>query len=195
MADAELKTAVGWGGPVWEEQVSRGLDWLGDLTDARVLEIGTRTGEMAVHLASRGAIVTGLDVVPSHLTVARERAEAAGLSEQVEFATYSGNPADLPRGFDVIFTKSTLVLIDDLRAAAAAISASLVSGGRLVAIENARGPAPIHVARMLSRRSRRPRGANYFTSESVRHLEQHLRLSLVRWTVFPPTVLVCASRA
>jgi SAM-dependent methyltransferase len=43
-----------------------------------VLDVATGTGNVALQAAARGARVTGLDLVPALLDVARERADAAG---------------------------------------------------------------------------------------------------------------------
>ena len=188
----DLAPFVEWGGPVWAAQVQRGLTWVGDLTGLRVLEIGSRYGGMATRLALLGAQVTGLEVSNEPLERARATAAAYGMSDRVRFDVYSGDPRDLPRGYDVVFSKSTLVLMPDLDMAIAGITASLGVGGRLLLIENARGPLPVHLARMLIRRSMRPHGAAYFTRRAVRRIGSHLDIELERWTLAPPTVLVGA---
>jgi cyclopropane-fatty-acyl-phospholipid synthase len=51
-----------------------------------VAEIGSGWGSLAIHLAQfTGARVTAINVSPSQISVARERAQAAGVSAQVEF--------------------------------------------------------------------------------------------------------------
>ena len=51
-----------------------------------VAEIGSGWGSLAIYLARfTGARVTAINVSPSQISVARERAQAAGVSEQVEF--------------------------------------------------------------------------------------------------------------
>lgn len=51
-----------------------------------VAEIGSGWGSLAIHLArSTGARVTAINVSPAQIAVARERAQAAGVGEQVEF--------------------------------------------------------------------------------------------------------------
>jgi hypothetical protein len=84
------------------------------------------------------------------------------------------------------------VLMPNLDAAMKGIAASLVSGGRLLAIENARGPLPVHIARMIRRRSLHPHGANDFTRRSIQVIGAYFRVDLERWTTAPPTVLVGA---
>lgn len=190
MNEAGVAPFVEWGGPVWSGQVQRGLDWLADVTGLRILEIGTRYGGMATQFALRGASVTALDISSEAFEAARESSERHGVGAHVTYEVYSGDPHDLPSGYDVVFSKSTLVLMPDLDAAFAGIAASLVDGGRLLAVENARGPLPIHVARMVRRRSLRPHGANYFTRRSVASLRRHFSVELERWTAAPPTVLL-----
>jgi cyclopropane-fatty-acyl-phospholipid synthase len=51
-----------------------------------VAEIGSGWGSLAIHLARfTGALVTAINVSPAQISVARERARAAGVSTQVEF--------------------------------------------------------------------------------------------------------------
>ncbi len=50
-----------------------------------VLDLGCGTGGVTVPLAMRGYDMTGVDLSPEMLTVARERAEQAGLSDKILF--------------------------------------------------------------------------------------------------------------
>ena len=51
-----------------------------------VAEIGSGWGSLAIHLARfTGARVTAINVSPAQISVARERARAAGVSDRVEF--------------------------------------------------------------------------------------------------------------
>ena len=191
-ADQGVEPFVEWGGPVWADQVQHGLDWLGALRGLRILEIGTRFGGMATLFALRGADVTALDINADAFEVARATSRRHGVEGRVRYEVYSGDPQDLPDGFDVVFSKSTLVLMTDIDAAMKGIAASLVDGGRLLAVENARGPLPIHIARMVRRRSLTPHGANYFTRRSLTTVREHLDVELQGWTSAPPTLLLGA---
>jgi ubiquinone/menaquinone biosynthesis C-methylase UbiE len=51
---------------------------------SRVLDIGCGTGTLAVLAAQKGAQITGLDVSPGMLAVARRKVAAAGLAERIE---------------------------------------------------------------------------------------------------------------
>lgn len=56
------------------------LDWLGkDLSGMRLLDAGCGTGALSMEAARRGADVVGVDIAPSLITIARQRAEAAGM--------------------------------------------------------------------------------------------------------------------
>lgn len=58
----------------------------------RVLDVATGTGNLAIPLARRGAIVTGVDIAPNLLVQARERAAAEGL----DIAFDEGDAEQLP---------------------------------------------------------------------------------------------------
>jgi SAM-dependent methyltransferase len=190
----ELAGFVDWGGPTWLRQVAAGLEWLGPVTDLRVLDIGTRNGGMATYFAVRGALVTAIDVSDETFAVARARSRDHGVADRVDFRTYSGRAEDLPVGFDIVFAKSTLVLMGDVAVLGHELASSLEPGGRLLAVENARGPLAMRVLRAAVRRSWRPYGANYFTRDTVRAVTSGLDVELERWTTVPPTVVIGARR-
>lgn len=192
-APLDLETFGEWGGRAWLDQLRRGLDWLGDVRELRVLELGTRHGRMATWFALHGATVTAVDIDRQPLTEARQFAHRHGVDDRVRFETYDGDPARLAGGFDVVFAKSVLVLMD-LAATVDALAKLLLDDGRLLIVENARGPIPVHVARMVRRRSLRPHGARYFTPASAATLRRWFDLELEHWTSVPPTVVIGARR-
>lgn len=55
-------------------------EFLGDVSGMSLLDVGTGTGRAALALARRGGIVTGIDASGEMLSVARQRAAAAGLN-------------------------------------------------------------------------------------------------------------------
>ena len=70
---------------------------------ARVLDIACGTGNTAIPLARRGAVVTGVDIAPNLLVQARERATAENLTIQFD----EGDAEELPYrdgSFDVVTT-------------------------------------------------------------------------------------------
>ncbi len=60
------------------------LDAAGVTDGSRVLEIGTGWGSLAIRAAQRGATVTTLTISAQQAELARERIEAAGMSDRVE---------------------------------------------------------------------------------------------------------------
>ncbi len=70
----------------------------------RVLDLGTGTGALALRAAARGAEVVALDVNPAMLTVARQKAEIAGIAGRITWQEMGVAELDaLPNGnFDAI---------------------------------------------------------------------------------------------
>ncbi len=71
----------------------------------RVLDLGCGTGSLALRLAGRAARVTGIDISPAMLDVAREKVEAAGLEDRVELREMSAidlNEAFAEGSFDLV---------------------------------------------------------------------------------------------
>lgn len=182
-----LDPYVEWGGNRWRDELERGLDWLGDVGGLRILDVGTRNGRMATWFARAGAKVVAVDVTEDAMAEARAFAETHGVSDRIDFRLYSGDPAELPTGFDVVFAKSVVVLMD-IEGAVDGFAAALKEGGRILLVENARGPLPLHVARVLRRGSLRPHGARYFTDATVATIRTRFRVDLEHWA--PPVVVI-----
>src|SRR5262245_47909638 len=89
---------------------------MGPLQGRRVLEVGCGDGRNAVMFARMGAHVTGIDVSPGALTVARQRAEVNGVADRLTLIGAPIEQADLPPGsFDVIWGDGILHhVLDDL---------------------------------------------------------------------------------
>lgn len=136
---------------LWAERLRRGLPAgvthapVGDIdfaeralglrAGARVLDLGCSWGRTTLELARRGYDVSGFDLSPQLLAIARERAAAAGLS--IRF--FEGTVRDLPalHRFDAIcaFYDDSLISFEDeadnLRALHG-VARLLRSGGRLL---------------------------------------------------------------
>lgn len=110
--------ALRFSGPIGEmlaEAQEQVLDrFLGPLTGAALLDVGTGTGRAAIALARRGARVTGVDASAEMLAVARDRAAQAG----VEVAFDLGDAHALPfgdRSFDSAVALRVLMHTPDWR--------------------------------------------------------------------------------
>jgi magnesium-protoporphyrin O-methyltransferase len=88
------------------------LSWLpGDLRGARVLDAGCGTGAMAVALAQRGAHVHAIDISPSLIEIARDRAPRDFAGGSATFAV--GDMLDPHLGrFDFIVAMDSLIHYD-----------------------------------------------------------------------------------
>ncbi|MEZ5427887.1 MAG: methyltransferase domain-containing protein [Pyrinomonadaceae bacterium] len=101
-----------------------------------VLDLGTGTGSVAILAATgvgRAGRVTGVDISPEMLLLARERAAALG-ADNLEFCEGRAEaiPAD-DSSFDVILASLSLMYAIDRSAAAREMARVLRPGGRLVA--------------------------------------------------------------
>jgi 2-polyprenyl-3-methyl-5-hydroxy-6-metoxy-1,4-benzoquinol methylase len=82
---------------------------LGDLRGKRVLDVGCGDGVNAVLLAKLGAMVTGIDVSPKAIELAKRRAEVNGVTERTTFVCQPMERADLQAGsFDVVWGDAIL---------------------------------------------------------------------------------------
>lgn len=123
------------------------LDQLGDLRDARVLDLGCGTGFMACLMAAAGAVVEAVDISESSLEVARWRAQISGLGGRISFRAA---PAEaLPfadESFDVVCGAFVLHHLD-LAVAAPELHRVLRPGGRGIFIETSGGSRLLMAAR------------------------------------------------
>ena len=114
-----------------------GFRMLGDLTDKRILDVGCGEGEDATILAKLGARVTGLDVSPAAVDLARQRAALNGVSDRTRFVCAPLDAAELPeQSFDVIWIDNVLHhVLDDLYATMRNLLSAARPGALLLCIE------------------------------------------------------------
>lgn len=113
-----------------------------EIHGARVLELGAGTGRVAVPLAEAGAKVTGVDLSPGMLEVARARAAEAGVSLTLVDADFRS--LRLRGRFDVVMaplgTLQHMETPEDLVSALEAMARHLAPGG--VAVVDVESPVP-----------------------------------------------------
>jgi tRNA (cmo5U34)-methyltransferase len=123
---------------------------------ARVLELGTGTGNLSVKLAARwpDAHFTFIDGAPEMLEVARERlrSEAPDVAERASFHALRFEELQLAaRSVDVTVASLSLHHVQDVGAVYARIAPTLALGGRLVMLDGVRGDTDtehdVHMAR------------------------------------------------
>ncbi len=114
--------------------------WLGVEPGTRVLDVGCGVGRWSLELAARGARVVGIDLSPTMVRVASERAEREGRGTTCEFRQGDVTRLEVDGPFDLILAVTVLQhLRDDLELdrAFTRLSSLLGPRGRLVLLEAA----------------------------------------------------------
>jgi 2-polyprenyl-3-methyl-5-hydroxy-6-metoxy-1,4-benzoquinol methylase len=106
------------------------LDLLGDVAGRDLLDAACGEGLLARVLARRGARVTGIDLSPHLIELARQRDSAGAIAYRV--ADLTRPLPELVGGFDLIGSHLALNDVADHRAFAATLAALLRPGGRMV---------------------------------------------------------------
>jgi SAM-dependent methyltransferase len=120
---------------------------LGPVAGKALLDVGCGDGQNSVMLAQMGAHVTGIDVSPGAIEVARRRAEVNGVSDRVRFLCAPVEKADLPDGFfDIVWGEGILHhVLDDLELVLRHLAKCAKREGLLIFSE------PINLSPMLRR--------------------------------------------
>ena len=127
------------------------LEAAGDVRGLRLCHLQCGSGEETISWANAGATVTGVDISPKQIDLARRKAQAAGItagflaadvssqepgrdSGGFLAADVSSRPAELsPGSFDIVYTGGgALVWLPDLDTWAASIHELLKPSGRLI---------------------------------------------------------------
>ena len=104
--------------------------------DDGILELACGTGRCLLPLAESGARVTGLDISPAMLEVARQKVAARGLGDRVELVQGDMRAFELERGFRLIVIALNslmhLATQEEQGAALRCAARHLAPGGRVV---------------------------------------------------------------
>jgi ubiquinone/menaquinone biosynthesis C-methylase UbiE len=110
----------------------------------QVLDIGCGTGALSLRAASRGALVTGMDINPAMLEIAGQRAADAGLDEQITLvemgvAEFDREPAE---HFDAVMSGLCFSELsqDELRYTLEQVQRILKPGGWILVVDEIRPP-------------------------------------------------------
>ena len=113
-----------------DDVASTAVDAASVQSGEEVLDVATGTGNAALHAARAGARVTGIDLTPELLDVARGRAGEAGL----EIAFEEGDAGDLPYAderFDRVISVFGAMFAPDQVATAAELARVVKPGGTI----------------------------------------------------------------
>lgn len=124
---------------------------LGDLRGKRLLDVGCGDGTNAVLFASLGATVTGVDISPGAVELARRRAAANGLSDRMTFVCSPIETSELQDGtFDIVWGDGILHhVLDDLEPILAKLARLARPGGLVLFSEPLNLCAPLRRLRKL----------------------------------------------
>jgi 2-polyprenyl-3-methyl-5-hydroxy-6-metoxy-1,4-benzoquinol methylase len=114
--------------------------WLDVSPGTRVLDVGCGVGRWSLMLATRGAVVTGMDLSPTMISEAQRRAESHGMANRCRFLVQDLAQLDAGDEFDLMIGVTVLQHILDpesLRAAIRRMTEHLAPGGRMVLLEAA----------------------------------------------------------
>jgi SAM-dependent methyltransferase len=110
---------------------------LGDLKGKKILDVGCGEGEDGMILARLGAQVTGLDVSPGAIELAKARAALNGVSANTNFVCAPLDATTLPeQSFDVIWIDNVLHhVLDDLEGVMKSLLKAAKPGALIICIE------------------------------------------------------------
>jgi ubiquinone/menaquinone biosynthesis C-methylase UbiE len=97
----------------------------------RALDVGGGTGRLSILLADRVGSVVVTDPSAGMVRVARERIEAAGLSDRLRAVQADLTVDRLDGAFDVVWSSMALHHVQDLDGLLRSVAGLLVDGGRL----------------------------------------------------------------
>lgn len=110
-------------------------EFLGDLHDKEVLELGCGSGKTAALLAKAGARVTAFDISPVSVRVAGIRAGLNGLADRTAFVVAVGERLPFAdNSFDVLYGRAVLHHLD-VKQGASEARRVLKPGGRAAFVE------------------------------------------------------------
>jgi ubiquinone/menaquinone biosynthesis C-methylase UbiE len=116
----------------------------------RVLEVGCGTGTDLLQFARGGALVTGVDLTPGSIEIARRRFEVYGLAGQ--FAIGDAEDLAFPdESFDAVYTFGVLHHTPDTERAISEVGRVLRRGGRAIVMIYHRASLYYWVGLMLKR--------------------------------------------
>jgi SAM-dependent methyltransferase len=189
-----------WGGGRWEHLFRSALQEIGDLHGKRVLEIGPRFGKLSCYFALLGANVTGVETNATALKVAENEARRWGVQASVSFVHYDGDLENCQQlvgeQFDIIFSKSVLVLLGDaLVSYLWKLERIVKPAGQCIFLENRHGgPLFWMIRRILPRTRQHYRRITYLTPTHIRTIGRVFDLRDVRKSLFPPVYLIRAQK-
>ncbi|MEM7320236.1 MAG: class I SAM-dependent methyltransferase [Pseudomonadota bacterium] len=122
----------------------------------RVLDAGCGPGVHSIRAAAYGCDVTAIDISSTMLKHAEGRAQAAGLSDRIDFRQGDITKPDLGETFDCVFSWGVIIHVPDTQAALDGLTSLVAPGGKLALQVLNAGSFDYRVESALRRLLRKP---------------------------------------
>ena len=156
------------------------IDLLGELQGKQLLELGCGQGCGALHLARRGARVTGIDVSDRRCVVAEQALAETEVGDRVQLCAASAERLPFADGgFDRVFCRDVLMYADP-RVVTAECARVLRPGGRVVFVESLAGPAILRWYRRWTSPGDYRTFTRHLSFEEMQRLSESLKLESAR---------------
>lgn len=118
------------------------------------------------------------------------------VQEKTSFICYEGD-LDIFQDemFDIVFTKSVLVLIPNLETFLLKISTKLKPGGKIVFLENAFGNPFFQALRYCKHPNWNFKKFSYFTKKEICIIKKTFKVSLIKKSRMQPVFLICGYKS
>jgi ubiquinone/menaquinone biosynthesis C-methylase UbiE len=147
-------------------QFAGGREWLGARAQGRVLEVAVGTGLSLPHYPA-GAAITGIELSPAMLAIARQRAASLGLDADLREGDAEHLPFD-DASFDTAVCALALCTIPRPAAAIAEMRRVLVPGGRLLLLDHIGSSwSPVYAVQWLLERITIRTAGEHFTRRQL----------------------------
>jgi ubiquinone/menaquinone biosynthesis C-methylase UbiE len=146
-----------------ERLLGRGdREWLGERAEGRVLEVAIGTGRNLPFYTVASSL-TGVDLSPEMLAIARDRAERRGLPVDLREGDAESLPVD-DAAYDSVVCSLSMCSIPDQATAIAEMKRVLVPGGRLLLLDHVGSTwPPIYAVQWLAERISIRMAGEYYT--------------------------------
>jgi ubiquinone/menaquinone biosynthesis C-methylase UbiE len=145
-----------------------GREWLGARAEGRVLEVAIGTGRnLPYYPADTTVTVTGIELSPAMLAIARQYAADLGVAVDLRTADAEALPFD-DETFDTVLCALSLCTIPDPATAIGEMRRVLVPGGRLLLFDHVASTwPPIYAAQWLLERLTIRAAGEHFTRRQL----------------------------
>jgi ubiquinone/menaquinone biosynthesis C-methylase UbiE len=154
----------------------RHRDWMGDLSQAKVLELGCGAGsQMSSYLAREAKSYHALDLSDRHIAALRKKLKRAKTA-QFHAADFLSD-GFTERGFDVIYARSVFHHFEDIDVLFGRINHVLKPGGQILTLDPVQAWPPARLIRLAFRPFQTDAAWEFpFTSATLRKIERHFQV-------------------